>query len=59
MFKFELKQFIESVKESYLFKGATLRDFAPLIGIIAVCIAISISLSSDELFLRMVGYTAF
>lgn len=60
MFKSELKKYFEQLKESCLLKGATLRDFAPLIGMLAVCTTIAVFWNvSNSLFLKMVGYAVF
>lgn len=60
MFKSELKKYIEQLKESYPLKGATLRDFAPLIGMLAVCTTIAVFWNVDDsVFLKMVGYAIF
>lgn len=42
MFKSELKKYLEQLKESCPLKGTTLRDFAPLIGMLAVCATIAV-----------------
>lgn len=42
MFKSELKKYLEHLKESCPLKGATLLDFAPLIGMLAVCTTIAV-----------------
>ena len=60
MFKSELKKYIEQLKESYPLKGATLRDFVPLIGMLGVCTTIAVFWNVDDsVFLKMVGYVAF
>lgn len=60
MFKSELKKYIEQLKEAYPLKGATLRDFVPLIGMIGVCTTIAVFWNVDDsVFLKMVGYAMF
>lgn len=60
MFKSELKKYIEQLKEACPLKGATLRDFVPLIGMLAVCTTIAVFWNVDDsLFLKMVGYAIF
>ena len=60
MFKSELKKYIEQLKESYPLKGATLRDFVPLIGMLGVCTTIAVFWNVDDsVFLKMVGYAIF
>lgn len=60
MFKSELKKYIEQLKEAYHLKGATLRDFVPLIGMLAVCTTIAVFWNVDDsIFLKMVGYAIF
>lgn len=54
MFKSELKKSIERLKD------VTLRELAPLLGMLAVCTTIAVFWNvSDSLFLKMVGYVAF
>lgn len=60
MFKSELKKYLEQLKESCPLKDATFRDFAPLIGMLAVCTTIAVFWNvSNSLFLKMVGYAVF
>lgn len=60
MFKSELKKSIERLKDRCLLKDVTLREFAPLLGTLAVCTTIAVFWNvSDSLFLKMVGYVAF
>lgn len=60
MFKSELKKYIEQLKEAYPLKGATLRDFVPLIGMLGVCTTIAVFWNVDDsVFLKMVGYAIF
>ena len=60
MFKSELKKYIEQLKEAYPLKGATLRDFVPLIGMLAVCTTIAVFWNADDsVFLKMIGYAIF
>lgn len=60
MFKSELKKYFEQLKESCPLKGATLRDFVPLIGMLAVCTTIAVFWNVDDsVFLKMVGYAIF
>ena len=54
MFKSELKKSIERLKD------VTLRELAPLLGMLAVCTTIAVFWNvSDSLFLKMVGYVTF
>lgn len=60
MFKSELKKSIESLKDMYRLKDVTLRELAPLLGMLAVCTTIAVFWNvSDSLFLKMVGYVTF
>ena len=60
MFKSELKKSIERLKDIDCLKDVTLREFAPLLGMLAVCTTIAVFWNvSDSLFLKMVGYVAF
>lgn len=60
MFRSELKNFIERLKDMYRLKDVTLRELAPLLGLLAVCTTIAVFWNvSDSLFLKMVGYVTF
>lgn len=60
MFKSELKNSIERLKDMYRLKDVTLRELAPLLGMLAVCTTIAVFWNvSDSLFLRMIGYATF
>lgn len=60
MFKSELKKSIERLKDMNCLKDVTLRELAPLLGMLAVCTTIAVFWSvSDSLFLKMVGYVTF
>ena len=60
MLKFELKNYIERLKENYNLKNATFQDFTPLIGILAVCMTIAVFWNVDNsLFLKTVGFATF
>ena len=60
MFKFELKNYIEQLKENYNLKNATFQDFTPLIGILAVCMTIAVFWNADNsIFLKTVGFAMF
>lgn len=54
MIKFELKKHVNFLKD------VTLREMAPLLGLLAVCTTIAVFWNvSDSLFLKMVGYVVF
>ena len=60
MFKSELKKSIERLKDMYRLKDVTLRELAPLLGMLAVCTTIAVFWNvSDSLFLKIVGYVTF
>ena len=56
----KLKNYLNRLKEAYHLKDVTLRELAPLLGMLAVCTTIAVFWNvSDSLFLRMVGYATF
>lgn len=60
MFRSELKNSIERLKDMYRLKDVTLRELAPLLALLAVCTTIAVFWNvSDSLFLKMVGYVTF
>ena len=60
MFKSKLKKLIARMKDRCLLENVTLRELAPLLGLLAVCTTIAVFWNvSDSLFLKMVGYVAF
>ena len=60
MYKSELKKSLKRLKVVNPLKDVTLRELAPLLGMLAVCTTIAVFWNvSDSLFLRMVGYATF
>ena len=60
MFQSKLKNYLDRLKDAYHLKDVTLREFAPLLGMLAVCTTIAVFWNvSDSLFLKMVGYVTF
>lgn len=56
----KLKKSLERLKVVNPLKDVTLRELAPLLGMLAVCTTIAVfSNVSDSLFLKMVGYVTF
>ena len=60
MFQSKLKNYLNRLKDAYRLKDVTLRELAPLLGMLAVCTTITVFWNvSDSLFLKMVGYVTF
>ena len=60
MFRSKLKNYLDRLKDAYRLKDVTLRELAPLLGMLAVCTTIAVFWNvSDSLFLKMVGYVTF
>lgn len=56
----KLKNYLDRLKDAYRSKDVTLRELAPLLGMLAVCTTIAVFWNvSDSLFLKMVGYVTF
>lgn len=56
----KLKNYLNRLKGAYRLKDVTLRELAPLLGMLAVCTTIAVFWNvSDSLFLKMVGYVTF
>ncbi len=60
MIQSKLKNYLERLKVANHLKDVTLRELAPLLGMLAVCTTIAVFWNVDDsLFLKMVGYVTF